>query len=1148
MKPDKAKELIKETFEQSFDKDRFVWFVKNLFPDKIEFRNKVYTGNYIKEAYRAYIRKYEQVGKFEDEEGSTIDLLAVELLRGQSVERARTSQRNFIAQYLKNKNHREGALVAFYSEGSDDWRFSLIKMEYSLEKKKDELTPAKRFSFLVGKDEKSHTAQNQLTGLLTMQTVPTLPEIEAAFNIETVTKEFFEKYKQLFLDLNDHVEKEIKKSKPLREELESRNIDAPAFTKKLLGQIVFLYFLQKKGWLGVPKGGKMSEGNKKYLRTLLIEAISKDKYFFSDYLVFLFYEALATEHNEEGVEYYYKKLKCRIPFLNGGLFEADYNWEKITVDIPNKLFTNRNKTKEGDEGDGILDVFDRYNFTVKEDEPLDKEVAVDPEMLGKVFENLLEVKDRKSKGAFYTPREIVHYMCQESLIAYLDTAINGEATSFQKLGIEQTDMFGNKTRKGQLALEVEHGNGNIKVSRETIETLIRDSNQLKEYVTQAVANEKKIEAGEIKSSVYKLTEHFNEIKKHAAELDGALHNIRICDPAIGSGAFPVGMMNEIVKAREFLTELLPREKISQQSFNHTNQSSDNNRTAYELKRHTIQECIYGVDIDHSAIDIAKLRLWLSLVVDEEDFYKIKPLPNLDYKIVYGNSLIGLPDNVFKNDAAEKELEKLKAEYFSETVLEKKKKLRKQIVNTRDKLIATANEFLHYKVDFDFKLYFSEVYHEKKGFDVVIGNPPYIKVQNLSYEVIDLYKSTWSTAWKRIDISTLFLELGHTLLNKKGHLCFISSNQFITTEYGRLMRKYLLRSHTLKSIIDFGDLPVFDNALTYVSVFLLSKKPSESFNYHRITNLPFDAPTKFSKIELLGLSDDIWSLGDSKQLAIIKKLQEVPERLDKYAKCWAGIFTGKDDLLLFDIDDKVNHIEKDLLIPIVRAQGCFRYGYAEPSKKSFYPYKEGDNKTEIIELDELKKKYPRAFLFINEHKKELKSRMDSRKSFGDKESWYGLTRFGRLSRFKKPKIVSPGEVKQNKFSLDLTGSSFSCARVFSITSEDENLDIKYLLAVLNSKLMEFYLHKNSSLKQGGYYTYSSSVIDAIPLKFNPKNQKPFIILVDKILEAKKQDPKANTSSREKQLDIMVYHLYNLTYEEAKIIDAELSEEDFHRYKL
>ncbi len=129
MKLDAAKELIKQTFENSFDKERFTWFLKNLFPDKIEFRNKPYSTQYIKEAYRPYIRKYEQVGKYLDGEGNTIDLLAVELLRGQSVERARASQRNFIAQYLKNKNHREGALAAFYSEDSDDWRFSLIKME-----------------------------------------------------------------------------------------------------------------------------------------------------------------------------------------------------------------------------------------------------------------------------------------------------------------------------------------------------------------------------------------------------------------------------------------------------------------------------------------------------------------------------------------------------------------------------------------------------------------------------------------------------------------------------------------------------------------------------------------------------------------------------------------------------------------------------------------------------------------------------------------------------------------------------------------------------------------------------------------------------------------------------------------------------------
>lgn len=806
MKPDKAKELIKETFEQPFDKDRFVWFVKNLFPDKIEFRNKVYTGNYIKEAYRQYIRKYEQVGKFEDDEGNTIDLLAVELLKGQSVERARTSQRNFIAQYLKQKNHREGALVAFYSEGSDDWRFSFIKMEYSLEKKKDDLTPAKRFSFLVGKDEKSHTAQNQLTGLLTMQTVPLMQELEQAFNIETVTQEFFEKYKQLFLDLNDHIEKEIKKSKQLREELESRNIDSASFTKKLLGQIVFLYFLQKKGWLGVPKEENWGKGNKKFLRTLLVKAVTEKENFFSDYLVHLFYEALAKEHPDN----YFAKLKCKIPFLNGGLFEADYNWEKISVDIPNKYFTNKNVTIQGDEGDGILDVFDRYNFTVKEDEPLDKEVAVDPEMLGKVFENLLEVKDRKSKGAFYTPREIVHYMCQESLIAYLNTALNGEASTFLKIGEDQTQLFGNNGKKGQLDL-VAAVDTEIKVPKQDLEKFIREG-------ISTIDNDARVikEQRETETYSFQLPD---SIREYAEDLDKALANIRICDPSIGSGAFPVGMMNEIVKAREILSNFLPDSKIK-------------SHTPYELKRHTIQECIYGVDIDHSAIDIAKLRLWLSLVVDEEDFKKIKPLPNLDYKIICGSSIIGFPFKSTRYDATLKKLEKLKEEYFATTDLKEKKKLRTEIDGAIKPLYETSSKTLGYKIDFDVELAFSEVFHKKGGFDLFIGNPPYLEARSSEFtdELKDIIQKSIVGRWREhskfitrgSDLLIYFLELGIYHINKNGLVVYITQNSWLDTEFGKKFQHFLLRQTNVKAIID-SDYKYFDgkhgpNINTVISIF------------------------------------------------------------------------------------------------------------------------------------------------------------------------------------------------------------------------------------------------------------------------------------------------------------------------------------------
>jgi len=806
MKPDKAKELIKDTFENPFDKDRFDWFLKNLFPDKIEARNKVYTGAYIKEAYRPYIRKYEQIGKYIDDEGSTIDLLTVELLKGQSIARARVSQRNFIASYLKNKNHREGALVAFYSDGTDEWRFSLIRMEYSLEKKKDELSPAKRLSFLVGGNEKSHTAQKQLSHLLSLPSPPTLQEIEAAFNIETVTKEFFEKYKELFLVLNDHIEKEIKKSKILREELESKNIDAVSFTKKLLGQIVFLYFLQKKGWLGVPKNENWGNGDKKFLRSLLDKANAEKKNFFSDYLVYLFYEALATERRGSSDGSYYKKLDCRIPFLNGGLFEADYAWQEINIDIPNKFFTNKTITKENDEGDGILNVFDRYNFTVKEDEPLDKEVAVDPEMLGKVFENLLEVKDRKSKGAFYTPREIVHYMCQESLIAYLETSMNKEATSFLNFGESQVKLFGgNKGKKGQLGL-VEELDKKAAVPKADIEKLIREG-------STAIDHDEAKEAGGLVSQKYALPK---SIRENAEALDSALANIRICDPAIGSGAFPVGMMNEIIKARETLTTYL----------------KDGGRTPYDLKRHAIQECIYGVDIDHSAIDIAKLRLWLSLVVDEEDFHKIKPLPNLDYKIVCGNSLVGFPFKTDKYDASLKKIEKLKSEYFASTDLIDKRKLRIAIDSVIKPLYENSSKTLGYRVDFDFELAFSEVFHLKGGFDLFIGNPPYLEARSKEFtdELKEKIQLSTQGRWKDhskfitrgADLLIYFLELGIYYINNNGFVIYITQNSWLDTDFGKKFQSFLLRQTNVKAIID-SDYKYFDgkhgpNINTVISIF------------------------------------------------------------------------------------------------------------------------------------------------------------------------------------------------------------------------------------------------------------------------------------------------------------------------------------------
>jgi len=653
MKLYEAKKIIKDVFENAFDKEKYTYFVKNLLKN-LEIKpfgnGGAYTGNIIPRAFQNTIRKMERIGKYEDEEGNIIDVLVVELNREHSIEYARATQRNFIRWYLNGSRggeYKNAALVAFYTQKSPDWRFSLIKMQYSLKKGKDEFTPAKRSSFLVGEKGKSHTAQQQLVGLLKNDAPPYLSDLENAFNIEAVSDEFYEKYKTQLFNVKEKLDEILSENPVIKNEFEQKNITTLNFAKKLLGQIVFLYFLQKKGWLGLQQGQTYGEGNRNFMRSLFEQAEAKNKNFFNDYLEYLFYDALSRKRTTD----FYEKFGCRIPFLNGGLFDPIhfYNWKEPEFDIPlpNELFSN--KTNDNEEGTGILDTFDLYNFTVKEDEPLETEVAIDPEMLGKVFERMLEVKERKSKGAFYTPREIVHYMAQQSLLYYLEAELNN-------------------------------------ISKKDIEIFIHFGEQI---IDKDVA----IETGKLKESnnKYQLPE---SIRKNASAIDSALENIKIVDPAVGSGAFPVGVMNEIVKLRNILTPFIEKQE---------------KRTSYYFKANAIENSIYGVDIDAGAVEIAKLRLWLSMVVDESNIHQIDPLPNLEYKIVKGNSLINMPFDSARDVRLEKEIQELINNYYTLTGKKEKQKQKQIIDNKIGKLLQSASQWAGYEIDFDFRLYFHEVF-------------------------------------------------------------------------------------------------------------------------------------------------------------------------------------------------------------------------------------------------------------------------------------------------------------------------------------------------------------------------------------------------------------------------------------------------------
>jgi hypothetical protein len=538
-----ATKLLTETLQRPFEEAQFRQFVRNLVKDLDESKAFQAQGTYIKETYRNQVRQYKRIGQYIDPEGNTIDVLVVRLQRQTSLDRARTMQRNFLAQYLQDRGQKEAALVAYTTDDSLDWRFSLVRLDYRLEVQADgtyqptqEVTAARRSSFLVGQTEPNHTAQKQLLPLLQVHQNPTLDDLEAAFNIESVTKEFFEQYKALFLQLRDEVDNLIATDAVIAADFSTKHIDSANFAKKLLGQIVFLYFLQKKGWLGVEPGQPWGQGPKDFLRKLLNQDTIRYSNFFNDVLEPLFYDALATHRGEEALyDLPGCPTPCKIPFLNGGLFEpiGGYDWQTTNVLIANETIQR------------VLDTFDLYNFTVREDEPLEKEVAVDPEMLGKVFENLLEVTDRKAKGAFYTPREIVHYMCQESLINYLDTTLNRQAVELLPPPTQQTTLFAMPTPE-QLPLTQE---GYCeRVPRADLERLIREGEWAMGHDAQVVQKGSETEAYQFRVP--------ETVRTHAAEIDQALAEIKICDPAIGSGAFPVGMMQEIVKVRGILTTYL----------------------------------------------------------------------------------------------------------------------------------------------------------------------------------------------------------------------------------------------------------------------------------------------------------------------------------------------------------------------------------------------------------------------------------------------------------------------------------------------------------------------------------------------------------------------------------------------------------------
>lgn len=1223
-------EIFEQVLTQSFDNNAFVGFVREFLND-VEL---VAPTKYIKEYsnFSFYVNGYYHIANYSGNDGNKIAVFSVALNKGDTVERARGIQRNFIKPLIEHGNC-AGALVAFFTKDMPEkWRLSFIRLDYEFTKGKvtEKLTPAKRYSYLVGKGEPCHTAKQRLMPIFRDDfNNPSIDDLEEAFSVEKVTKEFFSLYCEKYHELRDRLEE----NEEFIQEAEVRHFTSEQFAKKLLGQIVFLYFVQKKGWLGVDaipvtmtekeyknayyargtkskeimakvyvaqsdgtyriiyeelkllsykdeellanivKGKPWGTGPKDFMRKIFEGCKKAGGNFFDDYLEPLFYTGLNKNRGENG---FYPALHRRIPFLNGGLFEQldNYEWEHNNFNIPNSLFSN--KDEKGREADGILDIFDRYNFTMNEDEPMEREVAIDPEMLGKVFENLLDVKDRKSKGAFYTPREIVHYMCQETLINHI----------VNKMKISEKDirdfiLYGDLMKDEDTTVSAREGNKEMLISKE----------------------------------IFDLKLGVNRLK----ELDDVLANVKVADLAVGSGAFPLGMLNEIVKARETLSAYM---SIGMNGFEKKSFYSYD-RKPYDLKVNTIKNCIFACDIEPSAVDIAKLRLWLSIVIDDEiatqsssgEFnahLKPRQLPNLDCNIICGNTLIdefegiklinesellhnisekaqmtvyqggvdsliseliSLQDKLFftKDHNDKEEIKSKIQDIYNEIIMEQiygNREIEKKYYNS---LNMPSKPFILWQ------LYFPKVFRDNGGFDVVIGNPPYIGESGHK----EIFREVAATSFGerfyqgKMDYFYFFFHKGLDILNENGELGLITTNYFPTATGARSLRTDFKQRSYIRGLINFGEVRVFESALGQHNVitFLTKNKEKEVLCRSSICNESVTASSEKIKRILHDTDQDvdtIWleqsNIYDGTELyirqngvnakekdsvgSILDKMAKQEKKLGDIAEVNQGVVSGcdyvsnrniselnmnqgiqqKDGIYVLDMTNSrdvdvfnsMTEKEKQLFRPFYKNSEIEKYNCnSYNTRYLLYLSKNIDS------LDE----YPNIFEHLKKFWPVLCKRREAQKGVIKPFQ----LQWGRTEKiFTGEKIVVPYRTKTNAFAYNYQ-EWFCRSDVYVITSKNNKIDLFFLLGVLNSKLNYLWLYHRGKRKGETLELFQVPLSEIPIISLSSNNKEKIALLARMITDRKRDDKSSDTKDYENEIDQILYREYHLSEKEIAIVE-------------
>ena len=1043
-----------------------------------------------------------------------------------------TAERLAINQLLPDHPY---ALFVFSDADGQHWH--LVNVRYDQE-------VARRRVFrriAVGPHERLRTASERVAmldlaslspDLLGLSPIAIQQRHDEAFDVEAVTREFFLQFARLFYRVRD----EIAAVRDLAD-------DADAHAQMLLDRLLFLYFIQKKGWLAQDPHYLFDRFRGEH------EHEPETTSFYGQVLLPLFFalsdaDTSATLSDAFGI----------VPFLNGGLFElhlANSGRSAAQTRLPVSNATFR---------DLFRDLLERYNFTVSEDSPLDQEVAIDPEMLGKIFESLVlerekdpEIDLRKATGSYYTPRPVVAFMCREALSEYLA--------------------------------------GESELDRDRIAKLLdlppadRLTDPERGWLTGAFS------------------------PAEAQGLRALLLNVRACDPAVGSGAFLVGLLQAITWAVGLLDWRL-----------HGDSALARRNYAYDTKKKIVERCLYGVDIQAPAVQICELRLWLSLIVDyelpedrpfETAARDIPALPNLAYRVCQGDSLLErLFGQVVSLDEMGRDretqeivegLQKEKAAYFSlaETPEKRRRELRILELQTAlaERLIVTkraqlrgyqpqlfgeetaserrqrqayeahvqALDEVEGRVEavrkrlgklrkagdtrsltindlrsqllgdaehptFLWRVDFAEVYQEKGGFDVMIANPPYVRQEKITHIKSDLKKVYPNVYHGVADIYVYFYAQSLRQLRENGTLVYISSNKFMRAGYGKTLRHLLGTDVTLQTVIDFGDLPIFE-ATTYPTVLVVrNQTPARD---HTVQALKVDDMGAVQHLAdtleedawrqpQVSLRADGWTLVRPEVLALVEKLRRTGTPLGEYVgdKFYRGIVTGLNKAFVIDQVTRDRLVAQDpssaeIIKPWLRGRDVKRW-YVEWDQRYLLWMYQG------IEIEE----YPAVLEYLSGYREALARRWEP--SRGQCE-WYELRPCDYYAEFEKPKILWPDIAKRCEFAFDNRNLYPDCT-LFIIPDTD-----LYLVGILNSAIVEWFYGNVSPTIQQDFLRFKRIYLSQIPIPQAAGAQRAAMeSLVCKLLDAGGQGPHAEAWERE--LNTVGYEVYGLTDAEINLIEG------------